>query len=159
MAIEIERKFLLASDAWRARVERSMEMKQGYLSRDAQSSVRVRVCEGRAWLGIKSTRDGIHRLEYEYEIPLDEAEEMLRLVAHRPVIHKTRHIVPHGGHRWEIDEFHGDNAGLVVAEVELGHQDEVFERPEWLGREVSTDARYYNSNLAKVPWSTWKDET
>ncbi len=158
MGIEIERKFLLASDAWRAQVERSMEMKQGYLSRDAQSSVRVRVCEERAWLGIKSTRDGIHRLEYEYEIPLDEAEEMLRLVAHRPLIHKTRHIVRHGGHRWEIDEFHGDNAGLVVAEVELGDRDEVFERPEWLGREVSTDARYYNSNLAKVPWSAWKDE-
>ncbi len=158
MAIEIERKFLLASDAWRDGVERSMEMKQGYLSRDAQSSVRVRICEGRAWLGIKSTRDGIHRLEYEYEIPLEEAEEMLRLVAHRPVIHKTRHIVRHGAHRWEIDEFHGDNAGLVVAEVELGDRDEVFEWPEWLGKEVSTDARYYNSNLAKVPWSAWKDE-
>ncbi len=158
MAVEIERKFLLASDAWRQEVERSMEMKQGYLSRDAQSSVRVRVCEGRAQLGIKSTRDGIHRLEYEYDIPLEEAEELLRLVAHRPIIHKTRHIVRHGRHRWEIDEFHGENQGLVVAEVELGHGDEPFERPSWLGGEVSTDARYYNSNLSKVPYSAWKEE-
>ncbi|HHH12644.1 MAG TPA: CYTH domain-containing protein [Thiolapillus brandeum] len=158
MAVEIERKFLLASDAWRDRVEHSMEMKQGYLSRDAQSSVRVRICEGRAQLGVKSTRDGIYRLEYEYEIPLEEAEELLRLVAHRPIIHKTRHILHHAGHRWEIDEFHGENAGLVVAEVELASREEPFEKPAWLGREVSTDARYYNSNLSKVPYSAWKDD-
>jgi adenylate cyclase len=158
MAVEIERKFLLVSDDWRREVEHSMEMKQGYLSRDAQSSVRIRICEGRAQLGIKSTRDGIYRLEFEYEIPLQEAEELLQKVAHRPLIHKTRHIVRHGRHRWEIDEFHGDNAGLVVAEVELEAPDEAFERPPWLGREVSTDARYYNSNLAKVPYSAWRDE-
>jgi len=158
VAVEIERKFLLASDAWRREVERSMEMKQGYLSRDAQASVRVRICDGRAQLGIKSTRDGIHRLEYEYEIPLEEAEELLAQVAHRPFIHKTRHIIHRDGLCWEIDEFHGDNEGLVVAEVELEHGDQAFEPPPWLGREVSTDARYYNSNLSRVPWCTWKEE-
>lgn len=159
MAVEIERKFLLASDAWREEVEKSLEMKQGYLSRDAQSSVRVRICNGRADLNVKSTRDGIYRLEYEYPIPLEDAEEMLRLVAHRPMIHKTRHILHRGGHCWEIDEFHGENAGLIVAEVELQSREETFERPPWLGREISTDARYYNSNLSKVPYSAWKDET
>ena len=158
MAVEIERKFLLSSDAWREEVERSLEMKQGYLSRDAQSSVRIRVCDDRADINVKSTRDGIYRLEYEYPIPLADAEEMLRLVAHRPIIHKTRHIVHRDGHCWEIDEFHGENAGLIVAEVELQSREEQIERPPWLGREISTDARYYNSNLSKVPYSAWKEQ-
>ncbi|HIE55020.1 MAG TPA: CYTH domain-containing protein [Chromatiaceae bacterium] len=158
MAIEIERKFLLASDAWRREVEQSLQMRQGYLSRDAQSSVRVRICDDRADINVKSTRDGIYRLEYEYPIPLEDAEELLRLVAHRPIIHKTRHLLHHGGHCWEIDEFHGENRGLIVAEVELKSRDEAYDRPPWLGEEISTDARYYNSNLSKVPYSVWKDE-
>lgn len=158
MAVEIERKFLLASDDWRDEVEESLEMKQGYLSRDAQSSVRVRICNGRADINVKSTRDGIYRLEYEYPIPLEDGEELLRLVAHRPIIHKTRHLVRRDGHCWEIDEFHGENQGLVVAEVELESRDQDFVRPPWLGKEISTDARYYNSNLSKVPYCAWKDQ-
>lgn len=158
MAVEIERKFLLLSDDWKAHVEYSLEMKQGYLSRDAQSSVRIRICNGQADINIKSTRDGIYRLEYEYPMPLGDAEELLRLVAHRPIIHKTRHILHWQGHCWEIDEFHAENAPLVVAEVELKHVDETFERPPWLGTEVSTDARYYNSNLSKVPYGAWQEE-
>ena len=157
MAVEIERKFLLDSEEWRSAVERSVEIKQGYLSRSIRASVRVRISGGRAQLGIKSSRDGIHRLEFEYTIPLDEAETLLSEVAEGPYIHKTRHYLRYGTHLWEIDEFHGDNAGLVVAEVELAHADEPFERPPWLGQEVSTDPRYFNSNLAREPWTRWKD--
>lgn len=157
MAVEIERKFLLKSDDWRGHVSLHSSIRQGYLSRDAQSSVRIRISGSKADINIKSTRDGIYRLEYEYDIPLDDAEELLKLVAHRPLIEKIRYIVHWGDHRWEIDEFFGDNNGLVVAEVELGDVDEVFERPPWVGEEVSTDARYYNSNLSKVPYDSWKD--
>lgn len=157
MAIEIERKFLLKSDNWRSQVSHHATIRQGYLSRDAQSSVRIRIAGGKANINVKSTEDGIYRLEYEYDIPLEDAEEMLKLVAHRPLIEKTRHIVHWGGHCWEIDEFFGDNNGLIVAEVELGGVDEAFERPPWIGKEVSTDARYYNSNLSKLPYASWKD--
>lgn len=158
MGIEIERKFLLISDEWREHVADREAIRQGYLSRDAQSAVRIRITGDQAHINIKSTRDGIYRLEYEYDIPLEDAEELLELVAHRPLIEKTRYIVHWADHRWEIDEFYGDNEGLVVAEVELGDANEVFERPPWIGREVSTDARYYNSNLSKVPYESWKDQ-
>ncbi len=157
MAIEIERKFLLKSDDWRSQVSNHANIRQGYLSRSAQSSVRIRIAGDKANINVKSTRDGIYRLEYEYDIPLEDAEEMLKLVAHRPLIEKIRHIVHWGDHRWEIDEFFGDNNGLVVAEVELGSVDEAFERPPWIGKEVSTDARYYNSNLSKLPYDSWKE--
>ncbi len=159
MAIEIERKFLLKNDSWRQHIERSFDMRQGYLSSDVQSSVRIRICDGRADINVKSTRDGIYRLEFEYPIPLADGEEMLRSVAYRPLIEKTRHIVNWGGHCWEIDEFRGDNADLTVAEIELQSRDEPFEHPPWLGQEVSTDARYYNSNLSKRPYRDWKDQT
>lgn len=158
MAVEIERKFLLVSDDWRQYVERSMRMRQGYLSADARSSVRVRICGERADINIKSTRDGIYRLEYEYPIPVQEAEEMLDAIAWRPLIEKIRHILFWQGHCWEIDEFQGENQGLIVAEVELQARDEHFVRPPWLGREVSTDVRYFNSNLSKLPYSAWKHE-
>ena len=158
MAIEIERKFLLKSADWRTQVSQHSSIRQGYLSRDAQSAVRIRISDSKANINIKSTRDGVYRLEYEYDIPLQDAEELLKLVAHRPLIEKIRHIVHWGDHRWEIDEFFGDNDGLVVAEVELADVDEVFERPPWLGEEVSTDARYYNSNLSKVPYHSWKGQ-
>lgn len=155
MATEIERKFLLSSDAWRDQATSSSRLVQGYLARTDGSAIRVRVDGERAELNIKHTLDGINRLEYEYAIPLDDAREMLDRVALRPLIDKTRHIVPIGGHEWEIDEFHGDNAGLVVAEIELGSDDEAFERPDWLGQEVSSDPRYYNSNLSKLPFTRW----
>lgn len=155
MGTEIERKFLLGSDAWRDEVSSSQRLVQGYLSRGDSTAVRVRIKGERGELNVKHTLDGIHRLEYEYEIPLDDARALLERVALRPLIDKIRYLVERGGHVWEIDEFHGDNAGLIVAEIELGSADEAFERPEWLGREVSDDQRYYNSNLSKLPYSQW----
>lgn len=155
MASEIERKFLLSSDAWRDEVTDSQRLIQGYVARGERSAVRVRIKGDKAELNIKHALDGIHRLEYEYEVPLDDAREMLEKVALRPLIDKTRHHVKRGAHLWEIDEFYGENAGLVVAEIELASADESFERPEWLGEEVSDDQRYYNSNLSKLPYSQW----
>jgi adenylate cyclase len=155
MAEEIERKFLLRSDAWRAEVGDSVHIVQGYLARAERSAVRVRVQGERAQINIKHSLDGIHRLEYEYPIPPQDAREILQQVALRPLIEKTRHHVRRGRHLWEIDEFHGENAGLIVAEIELDAADEVFERPSWLGQEVSQDARYYNSNLSRRPYTQW----
>ena len=155
MATEIERKFLLASDDWRTEVEESIRLVQGYLSRGEQSAVRVRIKGDTAQLNIKQTSDGISRLEYEYPVPLDDAREILDRVALRPLIDKTRHHVHRGAHLWEIDEFHGDNAGLIIAEIELTDPNESFERPAWLGQEVSDDPRYYNSRLSEFPYSQW----
>lgn len=155
MASEIERKFLLKTEAWRDEVSDSMRLVQGYLARGPRSAVRVRIQGEKAELNVKHTLDGIERLEFEYEIPLDDARQMLDRVALRPLIDKTRYHVHHGGHLWEIDEFYGDNAGLVVAEIELGSTDEPFERPDWLGEEVSSDRRYYNSNLSELPYTQW----
>jgi adenylate cyclase len=155
IAIEIERKFLLASDDWRAQVSASEYLAQGYLG-GTRASVRVRIGGERAWLNIKSMTLGSSRLEFEYPIPLVDAEIMLRELADGPVVSKTRHHVQVGAHVFEIDEFDGDNTGLVVAEVELGVVDEVFERPCWLGREVTDDSRYYNVNLARRPFCSWE---
>ncbi len=155
MALEIERKFLLASEAWRAQVESSQRLAQGYLG-GTRASVRVRIGGGRAWLNIKSRELGHSRQEYEYEIPLVDGEAMLASLADGAVIEKTRHLVRQGAHLWEIDEFAGDNRGLIVAEIELAHPDECFERPAWLGAEVTDDARYYNSNLVAHPYTRWE---
>ncbi|MDD2894025.1 MAG: CYTH domain-containing protein [Halothiobacillaceae bacterium] len=157
MALEIERKFLLSSDAWRSQITQSTLYRQGYLTpsvQDAKASVRVRVEGKRGVLNVKSVRMGIQRHEYEYEIPLADANEMLDTLC-GAIIEKTRHLVPLGTHVCEIDEFHGDNAGLIVAEVELAHVDEAFARPAWLGLEVTEDARYYNVALVSKPYSTW----
>lgn len=155
MAKEIERKFLLADTAWRNEIERSERMMQGYLNDEGPVSVRARIAGPRAWLNIKSRTLGISRDEFEYEIPLADAERMLDHLTTGPVIDKTRHFVRHGGLLWEIDEFHGENDGLIVAEVELEHVDQPFERPTWLGEEVSHEARYYNVSLVKMPYSQW----
>lgn len=155
MAIEIERKFLLASDAWRAQVAHSEYLAQGYLG-GTRCSLRVRVGGQRAWLNIKSRTLGARRLEFEYPIPLADAQAMLRELADGPVVSKTRHHVPIGAWLWEIDEFDGDNAGLVVAEIELDHVDQAFDRPAWLGTEVTEDSRYYNINLARQPYCRWE---
>lgn len=155
MAIEIERKFLLNSDAWRAAVTRSVPMSQGYLAADPQCSVRVRRQAEEAFLNIKSATLGIERLEFDYPIPLDDAETLLQQLCGGRTVVKTRHYVPSGRHTWEIDEFEGANSGLVVAEIELGSSDETFERPAWLGREVSDDKRYYNVCLLENPYSEW----
>lgn len=155
MPIEIERKFLLANDAWRAQVSRSEYLAQGYLG-GTRSSVRVRIGAGRAWLNIKSARLGTTRLEFEYAIPLADAQVMLAELADGPVVSKTRHFVEIDYHVFEIDEFDGANAGLIVAEVELGDADEAHPRPDWLGVEVTHDARYMNSNLVRHPYSQWE---
>ncbi len=155
MALEIERKFLPRSEAWRQQVERSTEIRQGYLAQDVQSAIRVRISGERAHLNIKANIDGVHRHEFEYEIPLADAEALFRDMVRGPVIHKIRHELTVDGHLWEIDEFLGENAPLVVAEIELSHADEPFTRPDWLGEEVSRDSRYFNSQLALRPYSRW----
>lgn len=164
MPIEIERKFLLASDGWRRQVETSQRMAQAYLNpaqavRDGQQNVsmRVRIGAGAAALNIKSRELGAQRQEFEYPIPLPDAEALLALCVGGRV-EKLRHHVRHGAHLWEIDEFSGENAGLIVAEIELSALDEVFERPDWLGLEVTDQARYYNLNLTERPYSHWSEE-
>jgi adenylate cyclase len=155
MPVEIERKFLLASDQWRSEVVRRSSMRQGYLGAPGgKASIRVRLEERRARLNIKSSVVGDTRDEYEYEIPLAEATEMYdNLCVGR--IEKVRHYIERDGLTWEIDEFGGDNQGLVVAEVELSHQDQNVPFPPWLGREITTDARYYNHSLALKPYRAW----
>lgn len=156
MAIEIERKFLVANDRWRAAAHASVPMRHGYLAPlGAAASVRVRVEGTVGKLNIKAAKVGISRAEYEYEIPAAEAEEIIGTLC-TGIILKTRYYVNHGGHLWEIDVFEGDNAPLVVAEIELASEDEAFERPEWLGREVSDDRRYYNHALSVTPYKNWK---
>ena len=155
MGIEIERKFLLRNDAWRVEVLRSVRMVQAYLGGD-RCSVRVRIEGDEAFLNLKSKDLGAQRLEFEYPVPVVEAEQMLAAFGGQQVA-KTRHYVVRGAHTFEIDVFSGDNEGLVVAEVELGAVDEAFERPHWLGAEVTDDPRYYNVALARAPFHTWPD--
>jgi adenylate cyclase len=156
MPLEIERKFLVVGDAWRAQVARSTRMRQGYLAGEGgRASVRIRVQRDAAWLNIKAAVIGSARAEYEYSIPLAEANEILDTLC-VGLIDKTRHYVDFGGTLWEIDEFEGDNAGLIVAEVELQEVDEAFERPDWLGVEVTDDRRYYNHALALQPYRNWR---
>jgi len=155
MPLEIERKFLLATDEWRPLVSSRVLMRQGYLSSGSRCSIRARIAGDRAWLNVKGKRSGMTRLEYEYSIPVEHADEILNELRDGPLIEKYRHELPAGQHVWEIDEFLGDNAGLIVAEIELNSETESFERPTWLGREVTEDQRYYNFNLAKRPYKTW----
>jgi adenylate cyclase len=159
MPVEIERKFLVIGDDWRRNVSRSERMAQGYLAGPPASrcSVRVRITGGVAHLNIKSATPGIERDEYEYEIPLADAERMLGTLA-GALVEKTRHHVEVDGHRFEIDEFLGDNAGLAIAEIELDRPDADFPRPSWLGREVSHLARFYNHDLATHPYARWSEE-
>ncbi|GAB2571098.1 CYTH domain-containing protein [Dyella jejuensis] len=161
MGIEIERKFLLASDDWRTSVTHSMSIAQGYLvgvralrEGAARASVRVRVSGEQAWLNIKSVELGVSRAEYELPLPLADAQSMLGTLCDS-VLEKIRHHVEIDGWLFEIDEFLGDNRGLVVAEIELPAVDAVFPRPAWLGREVSELARYYNVNLIERPFVHW----
>jgi len=156
MAIEIERKYTLKNDNWRQHIQQSKAYRQGYLSGGPQSSVRVRIEDQLANINIKSATLGIHRQEYEYAIPLSDAHELLNSLCAKPLIEKTRHFVTHQGKLWEIDEFHGDNAGLIVAEVELASEDEHVDLPDWVDQEVSDDVRYYNVSLVKHPYKDWK---
>lgn len=154
MAVEIERKFKVASDSWRDSVTRSTSLRQGYVSTKPEATVRVRLENGVGTLTIKSKTKGISRSEFEYDIPNSEATQLLQL-CEGPLIEKIRHLVIIGEHTWEIDEFSGDNQGLIIAEIELSSEDESFEKPAWLGKEVSDDARYYNSSLVAHPYNQW----
>ncbi|MCG8324854.1 MAG: CYTH domain-containing protein [Thiotrichales bacterium] len=155
MPTEIERKFLVQDETWRGHVVRSCHYKQGYMSSNQACSIRVRIEADRAFLNIKSATLGITRKEYDYEIPISDASEILESLCEKPLLEKTRYFVEHGAHTWEIDEFSGDNEGLVVAEVELDDPDEKPELPDWIGREVSDDPRYYNVCLIKNPYTAW----
>ncbi len=159
MAVEIERKFLLLNDTWREFAGDGNVMRQGYFAgptvTSPRASIRVRVDNEQAFLNIKSYELSISRQEYEYEIDRSDAETMLATLCEKPLIEKTRYKINVGRHIWEIDVFEGDNKGLVVAEIELRDEDELFEKPDWLGKEVSDDPRYYNVSLIKHPFKDW----
>lgn len=153
MGIEIERKFLVAGEQWRHGAL-GIPYAQGYLSRGTGRTVRVRLAGSDAFLTIKGPVTGISRAEFEYPIPQQDAREMLPL-CDGPIVQKIRFKIPHEGHVWEVDEFEGENAGLILAEVELQSADEAVALPPWIGEEVTGDARYYNSNLAVNPFRQW----
>mgnify|MGYP001454801787 FL=1 len=154
MAQEIERKFLITGEAWRE-LATGTAYRQGYLSTVKERTVRVRTIDDKGFLTIKGITVGATRAEYEYEIPASEANEMLDDLCEQPIIEKNRYKVPLDDLIWEIDEFNGVNAGLIVAEVELESEDQEFTKPEWIGEEVSNDPRYFNSNLIANPYTTW----
>ena len=154
MAQEIERKFLVAGASWKNGTT-GTSIRQGYLSSTKECTLRVRIAGSRAFLTIKGLNRGITRTEFEYPIPVADAEAMLEALCERPLIEKTRWVVVFEGFTWEVDEFHGDNDGLTVAEVELASADEKPSLPEWVGEEVSSDPRYFNSNLVKHPFKSW----
>ena len=157
MGIEIERKFLVTGDGWRAQATRSLEMRQGYLAGEGgRASVRVRLEGAEARLNIKAAVIGAARAEYEYPMPADDARKILETLC-VGTLEKVRHYVEWEGLTWEVDEFLGVNAGLIVAEIELESVDQAFSRPEWVGRELTDDRRYYNHHLAIHPYSTWPD--
>lgn len=154
MGIEIERKFLVTGNAWKAAAE-GVLYRQGYLSTDKARTVRVRIAGNRAFITVKGLASGISRPEFEYEIPVDEAAAMLNELCLKPLIEKHRYVVDYKGLQWEVDEFFGENRGLIVAEVELDRADQVVELPDWVGSEVTADARYFNSSLIAHPFSRW----
>ena len=155
MGKEIERKFVIDRAAWKA-LDGGVHFKQGYLNSQKERVVRVRIEGTIAKLTIKGATTGVTRSEFEYSIPVEDATALLDNLCEQPLIDKHRHKEVHYGKTWEIDVFHGLNEGLVVAEIELASEDEQFEKPSWVVEEVSSDARYFNSNLLKAPFSTWK---
>ncbi len=164
MGVEIERKFLVVGDGWRAAAREVLPMAQGYINDmgamdrgEQKASVRVRIQGDAAFLNLKSRELGHTRQEFDYPIPVADARALLALCV-GGVVDKHRHYVEHEGHLWEVDEFLGDNAGLVVAEIELDHADEAFVKPAWIGKQVTDAARYYNLALASRPYSAWTDE-
>ena len=158
MAKEIERKFLVTGSDWKA-LGSPVVYCQGYLNSSPQRTVRVRIAGDHAFLTIKGPNKGAVRSEFEYPLPVEDARAMLEELAEKPIIEKTRTIVHWQDHIWEVDEFAGVNAGLVVAEIELTDEAQAFVKPSWVGKEVTGDARYYNSNLVSHPYSSWKKST
>lgn len=154
MALEIERKFLVVGRSWRS--DRGTLLRQGYLNRDPQRTVRIRVSDDSAWITVKGLTTGASRSEFEYSIPVADAEALLAL-CERPLLEKTRYRIQHSGLWWDLDEFHGDNAGLIIAEVELTHENDAVDLPPWVGTEVTNDPRYFNSNLAVHPYRHWPE--
>lgn len=154
MPLEIERKFLVRDDSWRGHFQKRSVLRQGYLVAGPGITVRIRTDGEQAWLTIKGPAQGISRNEFEYSIPEADAEKLLGLCEQR-VVEKTRHIVPHGRHVWEVDVFAGANQGLVLAEIELASECESLDLPSWVGDEVSGDPRYYNAQLAVAPFARW----
>lgn len=151
MGQEIERKFLVAKDSWQAQVTSSSQIQQGYLSASAKATVRIRIFDGkRAVLTLKGKAEGLARPEFEYEVPLADAEELMQ-ISRPETVEKRRHRVPHGKHVWEVDVFEGHHAGLIVAEVEMRSEDEEVALPDWVGKEVTEDERYANASLARTP--------
>ena len=155
MGMEIERKFLVDQKIWQPG-EQGISVRQGYLAGEGPLLVRIRQQDRKAFLTLKGRTTGISRLEFEYEIPMVDAVGLLHL-CQQPLVEKVRYVEEFEGHTWEIDRFFGSNEGLMIAEIELTSEDESFARPAWLGREVSGDSRYYNSNLIQHPYSEWKD--
>ena len=156
MGIEIERKFLVMNDAWTTASGAGVSCRQGYLTYDPEKTVRVRIMGGKAFLTIKGASNGIVRAEFEYEIPVPDAEVLLTHCDN--LVEKTRYFITHSGMRWELDVFEGANEGLILAELELESEQQPFDLPPWAGQEVSGDARYYNACLARHPFSVWSHQ-
>lgn len=157
MGIEIERKFLLKNAQWRQQSEAKTYLVQGYLSVAPEATVRVRIATDKAFLTLKGKRSHYTAPEFEYPVPVVDAHQIMKQMCQYPPVEKWRHMVKHEGHIWEIDEFLGANAGLIVAEIELESATTAFSIPDWLGEEVSHDLRYTNASLAQCPYSTWGD--
>ncbi|MEN8786648.1 MAG: CYTH domain-containing protein [Flavobacteriales bacterium] len=154
MGLEIEKKFLIKNDNWKQFVSEEKEITQGYLNANPNRTVRVRIAGKRGFLTIKSKSKGSVRSEFEYEIPIEDATELIEL-CEKPILSKTRFIVKFENHKWEIDVFEKENKGLVVAEIELSKEDEFFLTPDWIGKEVTEETKYYNSQLIENPYSEW----
>jgi adenylate cyclase len=157
MGVEIERKFLLKGDAWRS-LGQPVLLRQGYLSSDPARTVRVRIEGAHGTITIKGKSTGATRGEWEYPIPVIDAGELLDTLCEQPLIEKYRRRIEHKGHTWEVDEFLGANTGLVVAEIELASESQAFDKPDWIGAEVTGEPRYYNSSLIRLPYSLWNQQ-
>lgn len=157
MATEIEHKYLVVNDDYMQGYTSATYYRQGYLTTDKSCVVRVRIAGTKAYLTLKGINQGASRPEYELEISVEMAQSMLDTLCNTPIIEKTRYLYPCGGHMWEVDRFEGDNEGLVIAEIELLHENEVYECPSFIGRNVTHEARYYNACLTQHPFSQWSD--
>ncbi|MBS9777334.1 MAG: CYTH domain-containing protein [Gammaproteobacteria bacterium] len=156
MSVEIERKYLIKNDSWRNHIKEDQHITQGYIkSEDATVRIRCYKDDNKAVITVKGKRDGISRLEFEYDIPYDDAREMQENLCQTRLVEKTRHLIDYQGMLWELDEFHGDNEGLFVAEIELTNEHQEFELPEWAGDDVSFESRYRNSRLCITPYKDW----
>ena len=156
MGQEIERKFLVRKEVWKNQPKDGQVYRQGYLNSVKERTVRVRIANNKGFLTVKGLSRGATRLEFEYEIPVEDAQKLLDL-CEKPLIEKTRFKIEHGGFVWEVDEFFGENEGLILAEIELESEDQTFSKPDWLAEEVTDDPRYFNANLVQHPYSAWAE--